>query len=72
VNWLRIHGNILGVLYGILSYLVVMHYWYYALALGITIGIYSNYFVNYIMRLLNVRIGELMGATVGNILRPKK
>ena len=72
VNWLRVHGNLLGVLYGILSCLVIMHYWYYALGLGIIIGIYSNYFVNYIIRLLNVKIGELMGSALVSMFKTKK
>jgi len=72
VNWLRVHGNLLGVLYGILSYLVIMHYWYYALGLGIIIGIYSNCFVNYIIKLLNVKIGELMGSALVSMFKTKK
>jgi len=72
VNWLRVHGNVLGVLYGILSYFVVMHYWYYALGLAVVLGIYSNYFANYIIRLLNVKIGELMGSAVGSMFKIKK
>ena len=72
MNWLRVHGNILGVLYGILSYLFIMHYWYYALGLAIIIGIYSNYFVSYIIKMLNVKIGELMGSAVVSMFKTKK
>ena len=72
MKWLRVHGNLLGVLYGILSYLVIMHYWYYALGLAIILGIYSNLFVNYIIKLLNVKIGELMGSAVVSMFRMKK
>jgi len=63
---------VLGVLYGILSYLVIMHYWYYALGLAVVLGIYSNYFVSYIIKILNVKIGEVMGSAVGSMFKMKK
>jgi hypothetical protein len=71
-NWIRIHSNILGVLYGILSYFVITQRWYIALGIGIGLGIYTNYFANYIIKKVNVKIGELMGSAVGQMFFKKK
>lgn len=71
-NWIRIHGNILGVLYGILSYFVITQRWYIALGIGIGLGIYTNYFVSYIMKIINMKIGEMAGSAVGQIFFKRK
>jgi len=71
VNWLRVHGNIIGVLYGILTYFIITQRWYIALAIGIGLGVYTNYFVSYIMKVINIKIGELMGSTMIQMFKKK-
>lgn len=71
-NWIRIHSNIIGVLYAVLSYLMITQRWIFALILGVATGIYTNYFASYIFRKINVRIGELMGSALGQMFMKKK
>ena len=71
MNWIKVHGNIIGILFAVLSYLMIMHYWIYALLLGIMLMIYTNMFANYISHKASFFIAQLLGTAVGSRIKPK-